>query len=197
MSDWVRWETYVEAPKKLGFKSFLYDLNIKYGTHLEILNHDKGFFNETILFKFTGERSKVGSLREEYMQVVLERLEKQVNKKFNPVENHEQQKEDSNFLGQRCKVLGAEITYSPNNVKIDIWTNSDKQNDDIYNLAKNIKTHLGVEYKIALNSEGVTIDVNGNDEQIKNFADTVNHYLDWKIEPIIINEPRVASKNKM
>lgn len=74
MSNWVKWETYVEAPKKLNFKSFLYDLNIKYGTELEILDHDKGLFRETIRFKFRGERPQVTNLREEYMQVVLDTL---------------------------------------------------------------------------------------------------------------------------
>jgi hypothetical protein len=211
MSDWVRWETYVEAPKKLGFKSFLYDLNMKYGTELAILDHDKGFFRETIRFKFTGDRSKVAALREEYIQIVLETLEKynqstvnaetvtqKVNNKYSSMEKDEEKTKDSNnFVGEYCRALSAEVTYSNNHVEIDIWTRHTGQDDQVHALAESIKKHFGIDYKIIINEGGLVINVSGNEPEIKLFADTLINHIDWKIEPIINNEPSVAKRNKM
>lgn len=217
MSDWIKWETFVEAPKAMGFKPFLYELNAKYGATLSILDHDKGLLRETIRFKFSGERSVVTALREEYIKVVTEALHNHPNGQSghagaNPVssprhdasssrdnanENAEPQESGAHFLGNLCQVMGGQIQYAPNQVSIEAWTRHEGQRDALYALANRIKTHFNIDYAISCDSESVTIKVNGGDEKLQRFANAFCDRLDWKIEPEIINEPRVNKNPKL
>lgn len=286
MSDFVGWETYLQAPKAMQPKHFLYDLNLRHGTNLEILDHDKSFLNETIRFKFSGERHKVEALREEYKQIVLEVIEKQHKNKFYTerckvdeitvtygvsnlnidiissksekihrmaldIKNHfgidytltqkdngflrgktvsievngshedrqlfvntmidyidckkpaivqsakdSQLKENATNNFVACYVLSANIEYAPKNVTIDVYTRDDKQNTAVVALAESIKNQFGIDYKLMPTLDGVKIEVNDHNEKVQLFADTMNQYMDWKVEPTIINDARVTKSRK-
>lgn len=53
------YKSYIQGPKLADISSFLYDLSLSYDCELTILDKNKGFWFETIYFKFSGNESNL------------------------------------------------------------------------------------------------------------------------------------------
>lgn len=59
MERFGHYKSYIQGPKLSSVSSFLYDLSLNSGCELTILDRDKGFWFETIYFKFSGYESSL------------------------------------------------------------------------------------------------------------------------------------------
>jgi hypothetical protein len=69
-------ESYIEAPKGLRVKNFLWDLSSAYSCPVVILDHDTGWFKETVRFRFTGEESGLLAVQKE-LKKAIEKYQKE------------------------------------------------------------------------------------------------------------------------
>lgn len=63
-------ESYIEAPKGLRVKNFLWDLSSAYNCPVVILDHETGWFKETIRFRFNGEEKGLLGIQKELKHAV-------------------------------------------------------------------------------------------------------------------------------
>lgn len=71
-SERVTSKSYVEGPRTSGLKKLLWQCAIYFDVELRIIDHDKGWFRETIYFEMTGTPRALMNMEQAIAQSIAE-----------------------------------------------------------------------------------------------------------------------------